>query len=141
MLPYMQRDPPHRFELRIFLTVSRYISYQLRAPPLAVVLWQNAMIRTRMPETAIHEYGYPGAGEGYIGSARQPWVVDSEPQSTTVKFTPDQHLRAGRGTWHTLHLRGDSRAQWLTLRLFIHAVETTTSDSSGRRLSGAAVPP
>ena len=58
MFPYVHHCPAQLLKLPVLLHVSGNVSLKLLAPPFAVVLRQDAVIRTRVPEAAVHKNRY-----------------------------------------------------------------------------------
>jgi hypothetical protein len=40
-----------------------------------------------VPETSVNEYRYPCGSERNIWSARKPWVIDSESETTVMQLS------------------------------------------------------
>jgi hypothetical protein len=59
VLPDVHHYPAQLLELSVLYGVSGNVSLKLLAPPLAVVLREDAVIRTGMPEAAVHKNCYP----------------------------------------------------------------------------------
>jgi hypothetical protein len=59
MLPYVHHYPAQLAKLPVLLHVHGNVSLKLLAPPFAVVIRQDAVIRTRMPEASVHKNRYP----------------------------------------------------------------------------------
>ena len=91
----------------VLLSIAFDVALKLAPPPVTIVLWGNAVVRTRVPEAPVNEYRYPCGGEGNIWSARKSWMIDTESEAATMQFSANKHLWARRGTRHSLHLSGD----------------------------------
>jgi hypothetical protein len=111
VLPHMHHYPAQRVELLVFLTVSGDVSCELRPPPLAVVLRKDAVVRACMPETAIHENGYPRRSERKIWATGQQCIICSVSKTTAMQLTTYKHFRRSRRLAHLSHLRGNSLIQ------------------------------
>ena len=107
MLPHMQHCPAQFLKQGVLLSITFDVALKLAPPPVTIVLWENTVVRTRVPEASVNEYRYPCGGERNIWSARKSWMIDPESEAAAMQFSANQHLWARRGTRHSLHLSGD----------------------------------
>jgi hypothetical protein len=65
--PNADDSPTRSLEASIGVRVSRAVRFDLFAPKLRVALRPRGVFRTTVPEAAIDEDGYPGAGKNDVG--------------------------------------------------------------------------
>jgi hypothetical protein len=104
MLPHVHNDPAHLLKLTVFLAITFYIPSEFGPPPVTVVLGQNAVLWTGMPEASVDENRDPCRGERDVGSSGKFPTINSKPQASAVQLLPEQYFRAAGGSWHPLHL-------------------------------------
>ena len=111
MLPYMHHGPAHSFKLGVFLPVTFHIALKFFPPPFTIVFRENAVVGTRMPETAVNEHRYPCRGECDVRAGRESlgWLILnlSPRRCSSLRI----RLRASRRAWHPLHLGGNGHAE------------------------------
>jgi hypothetical protein len=118
----MKRNPAHSVKLGVFLAVTRHVARQLILPPLAVILRQNTVVGTRMPEAPVDEHCHTCAGERDVRTPGQTRVIHPVAEAAAVQFSPNQQFRPGRGARHPLHLSGNRSIKWPWAALRIHRV-------------------
>jgi len=103
VLPHSYDTPASLFELRVGVCVSSAIRLDLLAPPLGVLLWPCAVLRTPVPEAPVDENGDPEPWERDVGTAAgaRQRVVDAKAKATAVKQRP----KGGFGRGVSLSLR------------------------------------
>jgi hypothetical protein len=95
VLPYVQRFPSHLSQELVVAAVARLGGLQFGGPPGVVRFGLNTMVRTGVPEAAIHEHGHSEPYKGQVGTSGQILPVKTEPDAAGVEGTPQGHLRAG----------------------------------------------
>lgn len=111
MLPRANHKPPSLFELRVVSSVSLSVGLDLSTPPVAIRLRNGAVLRTPMPEAAVHLNSDPGSGERHVRCAREPSEVDPIPEASAMELAPDGKLWPGGGSSLPGHEHGDASAR------------------------------
>lgn len=89
------RGKPARFTMRpAIATIACNARVELGSLPVRVLLRAHCMLRTAMPEAAIHEDGNPRRREGSVRAAREAWDVHPKAESARMQFAPCCNLRS-----------------------------------------------
>lgn len=89
VFPEPEDVPASLMQLSIDPTVSFKVGSEFLLPPLSVVPRDRAVLRTAVPEAAVHEHGDFRWPEGDIGSTTHPWqyfLIDTEAEPHPVQF-------------------------------------------------------
>ena len=94
VLPHSYHYPARFLKGAAVAMVTGGVRVELGSPPVCVRLRSDRMLRTTMPEAAIHEDGDLRPRQDNVGAAWEVRDVHPETESATVQFAPDGKLRS-----------------------------------------------
>lgn len=126
MFPNTDHPPTNCPEDQVSLPISANVGGQLFMPPLAVCVWEGAMVGTAVPEAPVDEHGDLTARERDVGSAaRHTWERPLDPvaEASSIKFSPEGNFRCRVTTClmrHSLRCRRVHRRSFDHLSMISH---------------------
>jgi hypothetical protein len=98
--------------------ISGYVSVELMAPPVRIVLWRCPMYRTAVPKASVDEDGNLRASKNDVSPSTLSWWsnVNSVSETSFKKFMSQRSL--GCSVTRPLPLKAKSNSVTQRLRLF-----------------------
>lgn len=104
VFPHVNRKPVQLLELGVLATIPFLIRSKLFAPPLGVVLRENAVVSASVPEASIDEHGDSCASESHVGRAGEPTEPDAVTEPSTVELSSESQLGSSIPARHASEL-------------------------------------
>jgi hypothetical protein len=104
VFPDANRQPAHLLQLSVNTPVALSISFQFLTPPVRICLGHRPVLRTAVPETAIHEYGNSRPAEDEVRGTRESPLMGSITKPAGVQDPTKPQLGPRVLPWHALHL-------------------------------------
>lgn len=94
VLPDSEHQPSVGLKSPVIAGVTRTVQGELVPPPRRVGPGSDRVIRTAMPETAVHLDSNAGPGEDDVGPAREAPYVHPVAEASAVKLPPEGKFRS-----------------------------------------------
>jgi hypothetical protein len=105
MFPESKHPPTRCTKSDIGQTISLHVSPDLFPPPTSIRTWPSHVVRTAVPETAIHEHDHFRAAKDDVRATRALRGADvyTIPETVTMDGVTNGYLRRSIPSWRRLH--------------------------------------